>query len=278
MELLNGKKPLLMGIVNATGDSFSEGVLSSPDSAAERALRLLGQGADLLDIGGESTRPGSAEIPPQEEIRRLSCVVRRVLEAVPGAVLSIDTRHAETAEKMLEAGARIINDVSMLRFDPRMKDVLRAHPESLLVLCHSRGTPADMRDAKYLDYGDDVVSAVCGELLAAAERSGIDASRIIFDPGFGFAKSVDQQLEMMRRAGEFAARLGNVLFGISRKSFIGSVTGESDPAERRGGTLAGELHLAACGAAVIRIHDVKMLRDALVFRAAVSAGRREEAL
>ncbi|MBQ9500637.1 MAG: dihydropteroate synthase [Lentisphaeria bacterium] len=272
MEFLNGKKPLLMGIVNATGDSFSEGALSSPDSAAERAFRLLEAGADWLDIGGESTRPGAAEIPAEEEIRRLSGPVRRILERSPETVVSVDTRHAETAEKMLELGAKVINDVSMLRFDPHMAEVLAAHPRSMLVLCHSRGTPADMRSATYLDYGADVVGTICDELLDAARRSGIGMERILFDPGFGFAKSVEQQLEMMRRADEFVRRLGNVLFGISRKSFIGAVTGESVPAERLGGTLAGELHLASCGAAVIRTHDVKMLRDALVLRAAVLDG------
>ena len=269
MEILNAKRPLLMGIVNATGDSFSEGALSSPDSAAERALRLLEDGADWLDIGGESTRPGAAEIPAEEEIRRLSGPVRRILERAPRTVISVDTRHAETAERMLELGAKVINDVSMLRFDPRMAEVLAAHPESMLVLCHSRGTPADMRSEAWLDYGADVVGTVCGELLAAARRSGIGMKRILFDPGFGFAKSVEQQLEMMRRAGEFVQKLGKVLFGISRKSFIGAVTGESVPAKRLGGTLAGELHLASCGAAVIRTHDVKMLRDALALREAV---------
>ena len=269
MDILNAKKPLLMGIVNATGDSFSEGALSSPDSAAERALRLLEDGADWLDIGGESTRPGAAEIPAKEEIRRLSGPVRRVLEHSPRTVISIDTRHAETAEKMLELGARVINDVSMLRFDPRMAEVLAAHSNAVLVLCHSRGTPADMRSAACLDYGGDIVNTICDELLAAAQRSGIGMERILFDPGFGFAKSVEQQLEMMRRADEFVRRLGTVLFGISRKSFIGAVTGESEPAGRLGATLAGELHLASCGAAVIRTHDVKMLRDALTLRQAV---------
>ena len=137
--------PLLMGIVNVTGDSFSEGGLSAPETAVERALQLLADGADILDIGGESTRPGAEDVTGKVEISRLSPVISEILRQAPDAVISVDTRRAGTAGEMLGLGAKIINDVSMLRFDPEMPEVLRENPESILVLCHSRGTPQNMR-------------------------------------------------------------------------------------------------------------------------------------
>lgn len=263
------KKPLLMGIVNSTGDSFSEGGLSSPESALKRAFLLLEEGADILDMGGESTRPGAPEITPEEEIRRLLPVVTGVLEKKPETVISIDTRHARTAEEMLAAGARIINDVSMLRHDPEMVDVLNKFPESILVLCHSRGVPENMQEPRFLDYGTDIVKTVSAELLAAAEASGLRKERIIFDPGFGFSKTFEQNMILMRKADQLVRRLGPVLFGISRKSFVGMVTREAEPAERVGGTVAGELHLCRSGGVVIRTHNVKVLRAALLMQQAL---------
>ena len=258
-----------MGIVNATGDSFSEGGFSSPESALTRALQLLEEGADILDIGGESTRPGAPEISPDEEIRRLMPVVSGLLEKKPGVWISIDTRHARTAEKMLESGVQIINDVSMLRHDPEMADVLKAFPGTGVILCHSRGNPENMDRKEYQDYGSDVVDTVCAELLEAVAGSGLEKNRILFDPGFGFAKTEAQNMELMRSADRLVSALGKVLFGISRKSFVGAVTGESEPAKRIGGTLAGELHLCRAGGAVIRTHNVKILREALLMQQAL---------
>lgn len=254
-----------MGIVNLTCDSFSGGGFLSADDAVKHALALLDDGADILDIGAESTRPGASEIPAEEEIRRLTPVVSALLEKHPDILLSIDTRHSRTAESMLRLGAKIINDVSGLRFDPDMTEVLKKYPQSRIVLCHSRGTPENMTESRFTDYPSGVVQTICDELLAAAEASGIAQERFIFDPGFGFAKTPEQQLEMMRDAEIFTGRLKNVLFGISRKSFIGKATGEDDPVRRNGSTLAGELFLASCGAAVLRTHDVRQLRDALKF-------------
>lgn len=264
-----------MGIVNVSGDSFSEGCLSAPDTAVERALQLLEEGADLLDIGAESTRPGAEEIPAEVEISRLERVIGEILQRKPQTVISVDTRHAKTAQLMLKSGAKIINDVSMLRFDPRMKEVLAEDPGCGLVLCHSRGTPLDMKNRLHCRYNGDVVEIVCEELLEAAAGSGVDPERIWFDPGFGFAKTFEQQITMMQNAERFVERLGNVLFGISRKSFIGEITGEKTPAARIGGTLAGELHLVSCGAAVIRTHNVKLLKDALKMTAAVKNRKGE---
>ena len=265
----NNDSVLLMGIVNLTCDSFSGGGFLSPESAVEHAFELLTDGADILDIGAESTRPGASEVPADEEIRRLTPVVTALLEKAPETIISIDTRHSQTAEKMLELGAKIINDVSGLKFDSRMAEVLKKYPASQLVLCHSRGEPDNMMSAENCSYALSVVETVCSELLEAAEKSGIARERIIFDPGFGFAKTPEQQLDMMRHAKTFVERLNPVLFGISRKSFLGKLTNESVPHRRNGSTLAGELHLVSCGAAVLRTHDVKQLRDALTVLKAI---------
>ena len=264
----------LMGIVNVTGDSFSDGGFLSSESAVNHALQLLSDGADILDIGAESTRPGALEVPAEEEIRRLTPVVTSLLEKNPDTVISIDTRHSQTAEKMLESGVKIINDVSGLKFDPRMVDVLKKYPASQLVLCHSRGEPDNMMSEIHCSYDSDVVETICREQLEAAEKSGLPRDRIIFDPGFGFAKTPEQQLDMLRRAEIFIERLGKVLFGISRKSFLGKLTGESIPIRRNGSTLAGELHLVSCGAAMIRTHDVRQLHDALTIFTAIREGSK----
>ena len=265
----NKNSLLLMGIVNVTDDSFSGGGFLSSDCAVNHSLQLLADGADILDIGAESTRPGALEVPAEEEIKRLTPVVTSLLEKYPDTVISIDTRHSQTAEKMLELGAKIINDVSGLKFDSRMTDVLKKYPESKLVLCHSRGEPDNMMLKEHCSYGSDVVETICRELLEAAEKSGLSRERIIFDPGFGFAKTPEQQLNMLQRSKVFVERLGQVLFGISRKSFLGKITGEDNPVRRSGSTLAGELHLVSCGAAILRTHDVKQLHDALIVLKAI---------
>lgn len=260
--------PLIMGIVNATGDSFSEGPGSAPESALDRALRLLADGADLLDIGGDSTRPGAREIPPEEEIDRILPVIRGVRAACPDAVLSVDTRKAEVAAAAIECGVEIINDVSMLRYDAALARVT-AEGGAALVLSHSRGTPETMRSSAYHDYGADVVATVAAELAAAkrtALEAGVAEENLIFDPGIGFAKTPEQDWELLRRSGELR-RLGPVLVGMSRKSFLGKFLNRPDPADRLGGTIAAALHLAGCGVEILRVHDVRQLRDALLVRA-----------
>ncbi len=255
--------PLVAGIVNATGDSFSEGRASAPETAPARALHLFAAGADWLDIGGESTRPGSEEIPPDRELERLLPVINAVLKDFPSAVISVDTRHAETARRCMEHGAQVINDVSMLRRDPRIVEVA-AECRAQLIICHSRGTPDDMQSGKYFDYGADVAGTVAGELAEAADcavRAGVERERIWFDPGFGFAKTVAQNFELARNVGVLRS-LGKLFIGVSRKSFIGKVSGVESPAERLPGTLAMELALAE-SADVLRTHDVAALRQAL---------------
>ena len=266
-EIFCGKSlPLVAGIVNATGDSFSEGAASSAESAPGRALRLMADGADMLDIGGESTRPGSAEIPPPEELRRLLPVIDAVLGAKPEALISVDTRHAATAKMCVERGAAVINDVSMLRHDPVLAEVA-AESGAILVLCHSRGTPDDMQSGKYFDYGSDMVGTVMEELAAAAERAvdaGVERERLWFDPGFGFAKTAEQNFELARNMRKLRS-LGTLFVGVSRKSFIGAATGVSEPSQRLPGTLAMELFLADWSG-ILRTHDVAALRQALAVR------------
>ena len=255
--------PLVAGIVNATGDSFSEGPASAPESAPARALRLVSDGADWLDVGGESTRPGSDEIFPTEETRRLLPLIDTVMESHPDVVISVDTRHAETARRCLEHGARVINDVSMLRHDPEIAAAAAEH-DAMLIICHSRGTPADMQSGAYFDYGKDVAETVAGELAEAAEfavRAGVARDRLWFDPGFGFAKTVEQNFELARNIGT-VGKLGKLFIGVSRKSFIGKVSGVEIPAERLPGTLAMELYFVG-RAEVLRTHDVAALRQAL---------------
>ena len=259
--------PLIMGIVNATGDSFSEGVLSSPASALDRALALLDAGADIIDIGAESTRPGAAEIPVEQECSVIKNLLVQIFSLHPGAAVSVDTRNALTAQAALDLGAKYINDVSMLSHDEKMAKTV-AQYDAALVICHSRGTPQTMRDKVFCTYPGGVVEDVCAELLEAADKAaaqGVKRENIIFDPGFGFAKDVEQQLTMLRRADEFC-KLGRTLAGLSRKSFLGALTGVETPAERVGSTLAAELQLAECGIEIIRTHKAGYLRDALAIK------------
>ena len=259
----DNRLPLVAGIVNATGDSFSEGRASAPESAPARALRLLADGADWLDVGGESTRPGSDEIFPPEETRRLLPLIDTVMGSHPDVVISVDTRHADTARRCLEHGARVINDVSMLRHDPGIAAAAAEH-DAMLIICHSRGTPADMQSGAYFDYGRDVAETVAEELAGAAEfavRAGVARDKLWFDPGFGFAKTVEQNFELARNIGK-VRKLGKLFVGVSRKSFIGKVSGVESPAERLPGTLAMELFFVG-RAEVLRTHDVAALRQAL---------------
>ena len=264
-ELLRDRtRPLLMGIVNVTGDSFSEGVRSTPATAVDRALALLDDGADLLDIGGESTRPGAAVIPADEEAQRVVPVVRELRKLRPSAILSVDTRKAEVARAVLDYGVELINDVSMLRFSPEMADVVAAAGAALIV-AHSRGTPQTMKNPEFHDYGDDPVAAVVAELAGAKEqalRAGVSEDNIFVDPDFGFAKTPEQDWEILKRIDELH-QLGAVVAGMSRKSFLGSFLEQPDPLQRLGGTIAAALYLANREVEILRVHDVGQLRDAL---------------
>lgn len=255
------ERPLVMGVLNATPDSFSDGGLyDAPERALARAERMVAEGADLLDLGGESTRPGAAPVSPRDEAARILPTLR-LLRARLAVPVSVDTRRAEVARRALAEGAEIVNDVSALA-DPAMGGVV-AEAEAGVVLMHMRGTPETMqRDPRYAD----VAGEVADELAAALERAraaGIADGRVVLDPGIGFAKTAEHNLELIARLGELA-RLGRpLLLGPSRKSFLGKILGGIPAEQRDAGTAAacvvGLLH----GARIFRVHDVRVVRQAL---------------
>jgi dihydropteroate synthase len=249
------KFPVVMGVLNATPDSFSDGgSFSDPGAAAARAEAMAAAGAGWIDIGGESTRPGSAPVPEAEQIRRVVPVIRTVRARVRVPV-SIDTTRAAVADAAIDAGASMVNDISAGRDDAGLFDVV-ARRGVQLVLMHMLGTPATMQlDPRYGDVTAEVGQFLTGR-LAAAISAGIDPARVWFDPGFGFGKSVGHNLELLRRLPEIVALGRPVLIGTSRKGFIGTVTGEKLPAGRLMGTAATVAWAVIHGAAAVRVHDV----------------------
>jgi dihydropteroate synthase len=265
-----GERTLVMGIVNVTPDSFSDGgAFLDPAAAVEHGLRLASEGADILDVGGESTRPGAAPVPEEEELRRVVPVVRGLAArcAVP---VSVDTTKAAVARAALDAGASIVNDVSALRFDPALGPAVAA-AGAALVLMHMRGEPRTMQqEPRY----DDLLGEVRAELAAAlarAEAAGIDPGRTVVDPGIGFGKTLEHNLALIGRLAELEALGRPILVGPSRKSFIGRITG-APPGERVEGTIAACCLAAARGAHAVRVHDVAAVRRGLAVADAILAG------
>ena len=244
-----------MGIINITPDSFSDGgQLATLDAAAERGVRMVGEGADILDIGGESTRPGSDPVDASEEIERVVPVVERMTRAVPDIPVSVDTRKAAVAAAALEAGAAIVNDVSA-GADPEMFEVV-AGSGAGVVLMHMLGDPKTMQDDPvYGDVVDDVHAYLDGRIEAAV-AAGIHRDRICIDPGIGFGKTLEHNLRLMKDIREFAELRRPVLVGPSRKRFIGTLL-DVEVDERVEGTAAAVAWLAAHGVHVVRVHDVK---------------------
>lgn len=243
-----------MGVLNVTPDSFSDGgAHPTADAAVAAGFALAAAGADIVDVGGESTRPGAGAVDPAEEIRRTVPVVRAL--AAAGLRVSIDTSNAATMEAALEAGAAIVNDVSALAHDPAAAPLLAVRRVPV-VLMHMRGTPATM--AAHATYAD-VAAEVAAELaarVAAAEVAGIAREAICLDPGFGFAKRPEHSVELLRRLPELAALGRPLLVGVSRKGFIGRLSGIADPHARLAGSLAAGLFALSRGAAILRVHDV----------------------
>lgn len=255
--LMQGGRPAwVMGILNLTPDSFSDGGLfESPARALRQASRMLAQGADVLDLGAQSTRPGAEEVGAAAELRRLLPALQEIRRAHPRARLSIDTFHAEVASRALEAGADWINDVSGGRRDPAILEVV-AQAGCPYVLMHSRGDSTTMDGLAV--YGD-VVAEVRRELLEASERAcaaGVRAEQLIWDPGLGFAKTTVHNLTLLRRLPELAREGLPLLIGPSRKRFIGAVLAEPRPRARLWGTAAVCAHAIQAGAAILRVHDV----------------------
>jgi dihydropteroate synthase len=263
--------PRLMGIVNVTPDSFSDGGLFlDPDRAIAHGRRLVAEGADLVDVGGESTRPGAAAVPVEVELERTVPVVGELAGA--GAEVSIDTSKSEVARAALDAGASIVNDVTALRSDPELAAVC-AERGCGLVLMHMQGSPRTMQDnPTYADVVDEV-KAFLAERAALAIDTGVDADRVWIDPGIGFGKTVEHNLELLRRLGELGDLGRTIVIGTSRKSFLGRLTGR-EVADRIGGSIASNVLALANGAEVFRVHDVAQTRAALLAAQAL-LGRTE---
>ncbi len=265
-------KALIMGVINTTPDSFSDGgAFAGAEAAIEHGLRLADEGADILDIGGESTRPGADPVPPDEELRRVIPVIEG-LAARTNAALSIDTSKAAVAQAAMAAGASIINDVTALTGDPEMAGVAAA-TDAGVVLMHMRGTPRTMQQGPAYD---DVVTKVSDFLRAqaeAAEAAGIARDRIALDPGIGFGKTVEHNLRLIAALPEFA-RLGYpVLLGVSRKSFLSAAAGAPEMADREAPTTALTALGRSLGARIFRVHAVAGNVRALRVTEAVLAAR-----
>jgi dihydropteroate synthase len=264
--------PKLMGIVNVTPDSFSDGGLYlDTDAAIAHGRQLAAEGADILDIGGESTRPGAAEVTPEEELARTVPVIAALVEInEPRPVISIDTSKSSVAAAALDAGASIVNDVTALRADTEMA-ALCAERGCGVVVMHMLGTPRTMQDdPRYDDVVDDVRSFLA-ERIAHAVGKGVDEERIWIDPGIGFGKTVEHNLELTRRLGELRELGRPVVFGSSRKSHLGEITGR-EVGDRLGGTIASNVLALRAGAEVLRVHDVAALRDAARIARAIAGG------
>jgi dihydropteroate synthase len=263
-------RPMIMGIVNVTPDSFSDGGrFASHERAVAHAERLLAEGADILDIGGESTRPGAAEVAIQDEIERTAPVIAALRAAGVRAPISIDTRKARVAEAALAAGADIVNDVSALTWDCDMA-ALVAEAGVPVCLMHAQGTPQTMqKDPKYNDVRFDVHDWLMAA-LARAEAAGIDRARIILDPGIGFGKTVAHNLALLSHLALLHASGCAILLGASRKRFIGALSGTEAADARLAGSLAVALQGASQGAQILRVHDVDETRQALTLWRAIT--------
>ena len=266
------RRPLVMGVLNVTPDSFSDGGrFAEADAAVAQAERMVEAGADLIDIGGESTRPGSQSVEPAEQVRRVLPVFDALAGRLP-AVLSIDTTRAGVAEAAADHGAHLINDISAGLADPDIL-TLAARRRLPIVLMHMQGTPQTMQlDPRYVD----VVAEVAEFLLArcrAAGSAGVRPERILFDPGIGFGKSIGHNLTLLRELRRLAGLGRPLLVGTSRKGFIGRITGEAEPAGRIMGTAASVAWAVANGASIVRVHDVQaMSRVVRMVRAIMQGG------
>lgn len=265
------QRTLVMGIVNITPDSFSDGGrFHTPQAALEHARRLLEEGADILDLGAESTRPGATAVEADEQIRRLTPVLA-ALAGTPGAVLSVDTRSAKVAARALELGAHAINDISALG-DPDMARVLAEHGAGL-VLMHMQGTPATMQAEPCYEDVVREVAAFLAERCAAAEAAGVARECLAVDPGLGFGKTIAHNLTLLASLDLLAPLRRPVLVGASRKGFLGKLTGNAPSEDRLEASLAAAVLAAWQGAHILRVHDVAATARALAITDATRAAR-----
>lgn len=262
-----GQRTWLVGVVNVTPDSFFNGGLYfEPARAIERALALAAEGADIIDIGGESSKPGSNPIPAKEEKKRILPVVE-VLKQKDDVLISVDTTKAEVAEAALAAGADIINDISAGRFDPRMLP-LAARSGAGLILMHMKGTPRTMQIAPHYDDVLGEVKAFLKERLEAAEACGVPRESILLDPGIGFGKKLEHNLVLLNNLGGLADLERPLLVGISRKSFIGKILKLEAP-DRLEGTIAAAVVSILHGASLLRVHDLQAVKRAVAVAEAI---------
>jgi dihydropteroate synthase len=246
---------VVMGVLNVTPDSFSDGgQFNSEEQAAAHAFKMIEEGADWIDIGGESTRPGAARIGAEEQIRRAIPVVKAIRQQ-SDILISIDTTQSEVADRALDMGADVVNDISAGREDPKMFSSV-ARRKAGIILMHMQGSPGTMQLKPTYENVTAEVSEFLLERRNIAEEAGISKDRILFDPGLGFGKALSHNLQLMRETSELAALGQPLVVGPSRKSFIGEITGETDPKRRIFGTAAACVWCAMKGAAVVRVHDV----------------------
>ncbi|MEM6389727.1 MAG: dihydropteroate synthase [Pseudomonadota bacterium] len=266
-------RPRLMGILNVTPDSFSDGGrFGTRDAALAQARALAGAGTDILDIGGESTRPGAAEVPEADEIARIVPVIEALRGAGLDQVISIDTRKSAVARAALEAGGDIVNDVSGLRFDPALAGLV-AETGAPLIVMHSRGTPETMQSmTAYDDALLDVYDAL-EQAVVDAEARGIPRARVLVDPGIGFAKRDPENLALLRRLSLFHALGCGILLGVSRKGFIGRIAGIDEAASRDPASAALGLWAVMQGVQVLRVHECDMQQHVLSLAAALGGVR-----
>ena len=250
-----GEKTLVMGILNTTPDSFSDGGKHhSYDAACAQADILIQQGATLIDVGGESTRPGADPVSAHEEIERTRPVIDHIRKTYPNQLISIDTTKATVAEAALEAGADIINDISALKHDPDMAP-LAAHTKAGVILMHKQGTPQTMQKNPTYQNVVEEVRRHLSERLQAATQMGIADQACIIDPGIGFGKTLEHNLDLLRNLARFT-EIAPVLVGLSRKQFIGTLTQKENPADRLTGSLAAAAYALSQGIHILRVHDV----------------------
>lgn len=252
-----GQKSYIMGILNITPDSFSDGGrYTNIDTALNHATEMIECGVDIIDIGGESTRPYSEEVPPSEEIKRIIPVIKKIRETYPDIPISIDTRHSETAKASIEAGADIINDVSGFDKDANMMKVVTELQVPVIIM-HSQGTPENMQDNP--NYGRNIVDEVYQSLeqkISDSIKAGIKKENIIIDPGVGFGKTQEHNIELIKRISEFKSLGCAILVGISRKSVISNII-KTTPEERDDSTVSLNAYLCEKGTDIIRVHNVK---------------------
>ncbi|WP_457568137.1 dihydropteroate synthase [Desulfurobacterium sp.] len=264
----NGKtlsltKPAIMGILNTTPDSFSDGgKWTTVDRALKHAEEMINEGATIIDVGGESTRPGAEPVPIEEEMRRVIPVIEAIRKEFPAVFISIDTYKSKVAEEALNAGADIVNDISGFHFDDKMAELV-ARRSVPAVLMHIKGTPKNMQKNPHYD---DVIKELCTyfeKTIKEAEKAGVKKEQIIIDPGIGFGKRLEDNLTILKRINEFTRFGVPILLGTSRKSFIKMVNGEENPEKRVAGSLASIVRGVLNGVKIVRVHDVRETRQFL---------------